>query len=222
MRYPLANYRITTPYGGAHLALDLAAPESTAVMAAVTGLVIDIGTDPNYIGGMYVIIREDHGDGLEYYTGHHSQVLVKEGQRVSEGETIALVGHTGPTSGPFKVTGPHVHFQIRRRNHGQLVNPADVLSWRTPPAPKAVVQAAGFVGKTAFLPPSEPTWRVYALGVTPVRGNEKTFLLPAKYGGLKYKIEAATQWPHVYTIQTAQVGKVNIYLGPDTSVRIEG
>lgn len=122
MRWPLNQFTITTQPSNVHMALDMAAPSGTPVLAAVTGTVIQVGTDPNYIGGRYVIIREDMADHWEFYTGHHSQTLVSVGQRVTEGQHIADVGMTG------QATGPHVHFQIRTFNYGGLLNPYDVYN----------------------------------------------------------------------------------------------
>ena len=50
---------------------------------------------------------------------HCSELLVKEGDIVKQGETIAKVGQTG------RATGPHLHFEIRREN--RFVNPEDIL-----------------------------------------------------------------------------------------------
>lgn len=130
MRYPLDDFTISQGFGPNHQAIDMAAPAGTPVFAPVNGTVIGMGLDPNYLGGLYLIIREDGPDKFEHYTGHHSSLLVMRGSHVNEGDRIALVGQTGPTSGPNKPTGPHVHYQIRRANAGELLNPQDVFKAR--------------------------------------------------------------------------------------------
>lgn len=60
------------------------------------------------------------------------------------------------------------------------------------------------------LPSGAVSWRVYPLNKTPVKGNEKGFLRPAKFGGLTYQVLGSPQ-PHVYLIQTRDFGKVQIY-----------
>lgn len=73
--------------------------------------------------------------------------------------------------------------------------------------------------KYLHLPSDANSWRVYPLGATPVKGNEKGFLRPSKFGGLVYEIIGETV-PHVYVIQTSDFGKVQIYAHPNTGANI--
>lgn len=66
------------------------------------------------------------------------------------------------------------------------------------------------------LPASASSWRVYPLEAVPVKGNEKGFLKPGKFGGLRYEVIGSTQ-DHVYLIQTRDFGKVQIYAHPNTN-----
>lgn len=139
MIYPVPNHKISG-YGYIwlfHMALDLAPKSGQAagspILAPMAGTVIAVGTNPNYVGGLYVIIREDHKDRLEHYTGHHRRILVKVGQKVKEGQKIAEMGATG------QAQGFHTHWQIRRPNAGALLNPTKVYEARKPkPKPKKV------------------------------------------------------------------------------------
>ncbi len=128
MIFPLDKYVVTQGFYPVaidghpfHGGLDLAAPKGTPIKSPVTGTVISVGTNPKYLGGLYVIVREDDPEGLEYYMGHQSQTEVVKGQRVSEGQEVGKVGATG------NATGPHVHFQIREKNAGALQDPNEVL-----------------------------------------------------------------------------------------------
>jgi murein DD-endopeptidase MepM/ murein hydrolase activator NlpD len=56
-----------------------------------------------------------HGKGITSFYAHMSQKLAKDGESVSRGETIGLVGSTGWS------TGPHLHFEIRV--YGELYDP---------------------------------------------------------------------------------------------------
>lgn len=58
------------------------------------------------------------------------------------------------------------------------------------------------------------TWRVYAMDVAPVKGNQCSLLKPSKFGGLSYTIHGYAQ-PTVAIIETRDFGKVQIYFGPD-------
>jgi murein DD-endopeptidase MepM/ murein hydrolase activator NlpD len=61
--------------------------------------------------GNIVIVR--HAEGLISVYAHNEANLVSQGQQVSRGEIIARVGSTG------RVTGPHLHFEIRKNNLAQ-------------------------------------------------------------------------------------------------------
>ena len=104
-----------TGVAGFHTGVDFADPYGANVSASKSGEVIYSGWINGY--GNTVII--DHGNGVQTLYGHNSELLVSVGQRVSRGETIALVGSTGMS------TGPHIHFEIRI--NGQHVNPLDYL-----------------------------------------------------------------------------------------------
>lgn len=75
-------------------------------------------------------------------------------------------------------------------------------------------------GKTLYLPKTSSSWRVYPTNKAPVKGNEKGFLNPKKFGGLQYKVLATPQ-KDVVTIQTSDFGKVNIYVAPSTGAVIK-
>lgn len=87
-------------------AVDLAAPVGTPIYASAAGtVIISLNGLWNQGYGNYVVIS--HPNGTQTLYGHASKLLVTVGQRVKQGDLIALVGSTG------KSTGPHVHFEIR-------------------------------------------------------------------------------------------------------------
>jgi murein DD-endopeptidase MepM/ murein hydrolase activator NlpD len=98
-----------------HEGLDIATRTGTAVLATAAGIVREVGSDPGY--GKLVVI--DHGYGYATLYAHNSQVKVKVGQRVRRGDTVALAGNTGRSS------GPHVHYEVRF--NGVPVNPHKYL-----------------------------------------------------------------------------------------------
>jgi len=99
-----------------HAGMDIAAPTGTVVGATADGTVKFAGWRDGY--GNLVII--EHADGRESRYGHLSKISVSQGDKVSGGQQIGLVGSTG------KSTGPHLHFEIRE--NGQAVNPAKIMS----------------------------------------------------------------------------------------------
>ncbi len=99
-----------------HKGIDWATPVGTAVMASCAGTVSRAGWGSGYGYVVYI----DHADGRQTRYGHLSKVLVKQGQKVSQGQKIALSGNTGVS------TGPHIHFEILI--NGAQVNPSDYLN----------------------------------------------------------------------------------------------
>lgn len=94
-----------------HYGTDFAADSGTAILAFADGTVLAAGEDEGY--GNYM--KLDHGGGYVTLYGHCSKLLVSEGERVSMGQKIALVGGTG------QATGPHLHFELIR--DGVYLNP---------------------------------------------------------------------------------------------------
>lgn len=89
-----------------HHGIDIAAPVGTPISAALDGDVQFVGRRGGY--GLLVIL--EHGSGLTTWYGHASRVLVTVGQHIRQGQSIAAVGTTG------EVTGPNLHFELRRNN----------------------------------------------------------------------------------------------------------
>lgn len=99
------GYR-TSPFTGRrefHRGLDIAARKGTPVVSPAEGRVRQVKDHRTL--GKAVIVR--HGYGVETIYGHLSEVRVKPGETVSRGQTIALMGNTG------RSTGPHVHYQVQ-------------------------------------------------------------------------------------------------------------
>ncbi len=101
-----------------HRGIDLAAPVGTVIRAALDGAVVVVGNDP--VLGNYILIR--HQIGYSSLYGHLHQVWVNRGSTVTRGQRIGTVGNTG------RSTGPHLHFEIRRR--GVPINAWGLLSFR--------------------------------------------------------------------------------------------
>lgn len=86
--------------------VDIAAPVGTPIYAAAAGTVIVSSSGGWNLGyGNYIVIS--HPNGTQTLYAHASKLLVSLGERVEQGQNIALMGSTG------KSTGSHVHFEIR-------------------------------------------------------------------------------------------------------------
>lgn len=92
-------------------AVDIANPQGTPVYASDTGIV----TRASWYGGYGNCVDIDHGNGYSTRYGHNVRILVKVGQKVQQGEQIAVMGSTGNS------TGPHCHFEIHYHGVSQVI-----------------------------------------------------------------------------------------------------
>lgn len=104
-------------WGRMHQGIDIAAPVGTPVVASAAGTVIFAGWNS---GGYGNLVKIWHDNGSVTYYAHNHRILVRENQQVEQGQLIAEMGSTGFS------TGPHVHFEIRKRDRGP-VNPMAFL-----------------------------------------------------------------------------------------------
>ncbi len=88
-----------------HGGIDLACRPGTKVYAARSGVVTFAGYKGNY--GFAVEVSHSHGYSSIY--GHLSRIFVRPGLEVNTGTVLGLSGNTG------RSTGPHLHFEVRRR-----------------------------------------------------------------------------------------------------------
>ena len=98
-----------------HEGLDFTANSGTPIRAAADGIVSASEHTHDYGN----IVKIDHGSGLETRYAHASKLLVKVGERVVKGQSVALVGSTG------RSTGPHLHYEIRL--NGNALDPRQYL-----------------------------------------------------------------------------------------------
>jgi murein DD-endopeptidase MepM/ murein hydrolase activator NlpD len=116
--WPCGSRRITQYFTRRHYGLDVGAPKGTPIFAATDGTIIYSGWNSGGYGNMVII---DHGGGLFTRYGHATKLLVKAGDTVKRGDTIALVGSTG------RSTGPHLHFEVLKGDIHHRINPLDYV-----------------------------------------------------------------------------------------------
>lgn len=102
-----------------HYGIDISANRGDPIVATASGQVVRVGWQTGH--GNQVEI--DHGHGILTKYSHASKLLVKPGQKVERGETIALIGSTG------YAVAPHVHYEVHEKG-----NPVDPLRYIFPDA----------------------------------------------------------------------------------------
>lgn len=105
---PLRQVQVTSRFGrrgqDVHEGIDFRAGVGTPVVAVDSGRVLYADSRIGGYGRM-VVLR--HESGLATVYAHNSRLFVRKGQWVRRGQTLALSGQSG------RSTGPHVHFEVR-------------------------------------------------------------------------------------------------------------
>ena len=98
-----------------HKGVDFAGTTGSNVIAVAAGVVTWAGERAGYGN----LVEINHGDGYVTRYAHNARTLVTVGQTVKRGESVALMGSTG------RSTGPHVHFEVLR--NGRQVDPLSFI-----------------------------------------------------------------------------------------------
>jgi murein DD-endopeptidase MepM/ murein hydrolase activator NlpD len=109
-----------------HLALDIAAPEGTNIIAPANGVVVL--TDNFFYSGNIIVI--DHGMGLFTSYSHLHKISVEVGEMVKSGHALGEVGSTG------RVTGPHLHWSVYLTS--TRINPENILKFKILNSPEFI------------------------------------------------------------------------------------
>ena len=117
--WPTSGGYIALPFGARelsfHTGIDYATAYGTDVLAVKDGEV----TFSKYHSSYGNLVKIDHGDGLETWYAHNSNLTVSQGDTVQAGDVIAKVGSTGRSN------GNHLHFEVLI--DGESINPMTVL-----------------------------------------------------------------------------------------------
>ena len=118
---PIQSYVVTSEFGGRwgrnHDGIDLGASTGTPIYASDGGTVVRA----TYYSGYGLCVDIDHENGRITRYGHCSKLLVSAGDKVYQGQEIALVGNTGHSF------GSHLHFEVRI--NGSPQNPRNYVSF---------------------------------------------------------------------------------------------
>jgi len=101
-----------------HYGVDIAPMSDVAVFAVLPGIVIE--SNYTFENGYSVILQ--HARGILSVYKHCASPIVKEGQKVRQGEQIAVYGNSGENT-----SGPHLHFELWQ--NGEPLNPTDYIEF---------------------------------------------------------------------------------------------
>lgn len=124
---PFSDYRITSPYGfrpdpftgqrSFHDGIDLVKSHRAPIEAFIGGKVLyaGIGVSGTGVGGYGNVVVIQDKDGRAHVYAHLDSVSVKKGQTVQQGKVVGRQGSTGT-----RVTGSHLHYEIRKKSSPSL------------------------------------------------------------------------------------------------------
>jgi murein DD-endopeptidase MepM/ murein hydrolase activator NlpD len=113
--WPTSGHVITQYYGWKHTGLDVDGDYDSPLYASHDGIVTTAGWNSGGYGLQIVI----QGDGVMTRYAHSSKIFVKAGETVKRGQTIAMMGTTG------RSTGTHLHYEVYI--NGKRLNPLTYL-----------------------------------------------------------------------------------------------
>ncbi|MBI3956583.1 MAG: peptidoglycan DD-metalloendopeptidase family protein [Candidatus Kerfeldbacteria bacterium] len=113
--WPTPSHKINQYFTYRHSGVDIDGEYTSPIYAAESGRVEFVGWGGGY--GLHVIVN--HGNGMKTLYAHASKTFVKAGQNVDKGQTLAMQGSTGWS------TGVHLHFEVFI--NGRKTNPFSYL-----------------------------------------------------------------------------------------------
>ncbi|MDX2160156.1 MAG: M23 family metallopeptidase [bacterium] len=182
-----------------HAGIDMPNPIGETVRAAGSGTIVYAAENfqSTYTYGKTVFIRHDFGyDGQPVFTlyAHLAAILVFEGQTIQAGDPIGLVGNTG------RVSGPHVHFEVRvgEDTYGATFNP---LLWMVPYVNTGVIAGRLSDRSGDLIMDADVTVRNYGTGL--VTDTTTTYI----YRGTAVDVNADPIWQENFVIGDVPVGR---------------
>ncbi len=191
-----------------HTGIDMPNPIGQTVRAAGEGTIVWAGPSfqSTFSYGNVVMIEHDFGfDGRRLYTlyAHLSAVLVVTGEFVQEGDPIGLVGNTG------RVTGPHVHFEVRlgdlnstdQPTYGDTYNP---VLWMAPYVGTGVIAGRVTDSGGRVVNDADVTIRNWATGLN--TDTTTTYV----FQGTSIDVNSDPVWDENFAVGDVPVGRYQV------------
>jgi murein DD-endopeptidase MepM/ murein hydrolase activator NlpD len=115
-----------------HDGIDIAQPRESSVVATANGTV-SLAKRSDLLAGYGNHVEVDHGNGFVTRYAHLGEIIVRQGQRVTQGTPLARMGTSGSS------VAPHVHYEVMWRGHA--IDPLLLISENIDPAQMAALRA---------------------------------------------------------------------------------
>jgi len=205
------------PYGSTapqleriHHGIDMPNPEGTTVRAAAPGTVVfaasaDTPTFQNSTayGNVVAIEHDFYWNGQPVYTiyAHLLSAIVAEGDYVAAGDPIGLNGSTG------RVTGAHLHFEVRlgENRYGNTYNP---VLWLVPYVGHGTIAGRLVDDRGRFIDDVPITVRNWRTGLAEAAFSTRTYI----FDGTVNQVNSDPNWNENFAIRDVPVGTYEIVI----------
>lgn len=182
------KFKVTQRFkGDLHDGLDLVGLDSKEIYSTVNGVVEKAGwentADKSQGFGLYVRIKQS-GTVDKYYFGHLSELKVKAGDSVKQGDLIGIEGSTG------KSTGSHCHYCVRGNGLKSQIRDVSVISGI--PNKLGIYDDRTQKGKMIYI--VKKSWKNKAVKITPYISQAR--IIAKKYNYVIYDTNGKTLYSY--------------------------
>jgi len=193
-----------------HHGIDMPNPRGTTIRAAASGTVVFAASadtpifqnSPAY-GNVVAIQHDFNWEGQAVYTvyAHLLEAIVTEGDYVAAGDPIGLNGDTG------RVTGAHLHFEVRlgENRYGNTYNP---VLWLVPYVGHGTIAGRLVDDRDRFIDDIPVTVRDWRTGLAQAAFSTRTYI----FDGTVNQVNSDPNWDENFAVRDVPIGTYEIVI----------